>query len=252
MAANISIGSSPPRSRRSPSIHRARNGCFSQPPSFIAPRTVGPRLPISPCRSPPMAALFIPSRASCWTGRSPHPLRDHDRKRAAQEHGWQVLVGADQQRAPFNQSTNTIRGPVFPAFHSIDLPVGIASVTPDRGSVEGDTLVVIKGQGFTPGAQATVGGVPSPHVVYLNSETLRIRTGPPCASSADGFRYRSPLSAPRANANRDTRCRSRRSRGISGSPLVAVSIMSSRFWMGAQSTGTIGSTTRGCRKATTR
>ncbi|MDR3502421.1 MAG: IPT/TIG domain-containing protein, partial [Legionella sp.] len=48
----------------------------------------------------------------------------------------------------------------------------ISSVSPNTGSVQGGTLLIISGSGFVPGTTVTLGGVDATSVIVLNSTTL--------------------------------------------------------------------------------
>ncbi len=63
-------------------------------------------------------------------------------------------------------------------------PIAIGSVFPDSGSIDGGTLLMIYGDGFTPWTWVTVGGSEATDFTYFDARTIRVRT-PPGSGVAD-------------------------------------------------------------------
>jgi hypothetical protein len=60
--------------------------------------------------------------------------------------------------------------------HPAQTPVAINSVVPDSGSIEGGTLLMIHGEGFTPYSWVEIGGRPTTDLTFFDSSTIRVRT----------------------------------------------------------------------------
>ena len=55
-------------------------------------------------------------------------------------------------------------------------PSSIADVSPSTGSMEGGTLVLISGSGFTPYSWVEIGGRPTTDFTFFDASTIRVRT----------------------------------------------------------------------------
>ena len=64
-------------------------------------------------------------------------------------------------------------------------PISIADVTPTTGSMEGGTLVLISGLGFTPYSWVEVGGRPTTDFTFFDASTIRVRTTAHAVGLAD-------------------------------------------------------------------
>ena len=63
--------------------------------------------------------------------------------------------------------------------------IQVTSITPDTGSTDGDTYLTIGGQGFMPGATATIGGSPVASLGFVSSDELTGLTPAGPAGPAD-------------------------------------------------------------------
>lgn len=61
----------------------------------------------------------------------------------------------------------------------------IASVSPATGAAAGNTLITIKGSGFTPGSTVAVGGVSCTSVTVVDDGKITCRTGAHAAGAVD-------------------------------------------------------------------
>ena len=64
-------------------------------------------------------------------------------------------------------------------------PISLGDVSPATGSMEGGTLVLISGSGFTPYWWVEVGGRPTTDFTFFDASTIRVRTTAHAAGLAD-------------------------------------------------------------------
>jgi hypothetical protein len=64
-------------------------------------------------------------------------------------------------------------------------PISIADVSPATGSMEGGTLVLISGSGFTPYSWVEIGGRPTTDFTFFDASTVRVRTTAHAVGLAD-------------------------------------------------------------------
>jgi photosystem II stability/assembly factor-like uncharacterized protein len=137
---------------------------------------------IAPSPTNPMVLVAAVSQAYGDT-RSPHPDSGFYRSVDGGA-GWYRLGGYFEALtvafAGANSETlvggTALNGVVTTDANPPAAPISVGSITPETGSTEGGTIVLISGSGFTPGAFVEIGGRPTTDFWFFDSSTIRVRT----------------------------------------------------------------------------